>query len=130
MTKKDKQVNFKLSEDDLNELRSVSEDMRLKASQLVSALVEDFLTARKKYGPRLIWPVEFAHFGAGSPVVYATAEEEPADLMVAEKPKKLVLELPDIMDDEILARCAELGLTVEEYALALLQGEEFKPHPS
>lgn len=84
MIKKTKQVNFKISEEQLEELRLVAEDLRLNASQLVSSLVSDFISARRSHGPRLIWPVEFAHFAPQSKIINYQ-EEQDHYLKVAEE---------------------------------------------
>jgi hypothetical protein len=44
--------------------------MKISAGQIVAALVETYIDARKKHGKKLIWPPEFNYF---------TGEEQQAE---------------------------------------------------
>lgn len=81
--KRSEQFKVRATEAQMDALRETAEEMDLDMSTIIRSLVDRFITQRQMHGPRLIWPVEFAHFGQGSPVVYESANDAPA-AMVAE----------------------------------------------
>jgi hypothetical protein len=59
---KSEQIAFRVSPEEKTEIEEIATQMKTTAGALASALLEEFVSAKKKHGKRLIWPPEFNYF--------------------------------------------------------------------
>jgi hypothetical protein len=60
--KKTAQMMFKLTDEELADLTDLAAELRLKPGVVVSAVIAQFIDARREHGGRLVWPPEFDYF--------------------------------------------------------------------
>lgn len=59
---KSEQIAFRVSPEEKDAAEKVATQMKTTAGALTSALLEEFIKAKKEHGKRLIWPPEFNYF--------------------------------------------------------------------
>jgi len=63
---KSEQIAFRVSPEEKAAAEEIAAQLKTTAGALSSALLEEFVAARKQHGSRLIWPPEFNYYPAGT----------------------------------------------------------------
>lgn len=64
--KKSEQIAFRVTPDEKQLAEQVAVELKTTAGALASALLDNFIEARKLHGSRLLWPPQFNYFPSSS----------------------------------------------------------------
>jgi hypothetical protein len=84
--KKTAQLAYRLTDEEKLVLTKIAGELRMKPAEIVSIVMAQFITARKKHGRYLIWPPEFNHFVAMSSKQDLLAAEDGGDSYMTDRP--------------------------------------------
>jgi len=121
MDNKSTSIGFRATQDLKDELTRIAPFFGHNPGTLAHMILETFCNTYNKRGSDLIWPPQFNYHLNAKTYLDAIRESDKERLqMVADEPPVYndgthTFSLPDEIMPEVEARCASLGITVEEY---------------